>query len=118
MSNIDHSYSIVSDVTGGGSEVDDGSGGGAADCKGVDVSHDIVPELSLFLSRHGEVYVVCVALHLLDLSVRDGQIQSLGEERGRLSAWDFRKLLEDFIYWFYNLNQNIQKPLCNHFEIR
>lgn len=72
-----HNYSIVSHVAGGGAEVDDGSGGGAAVCEGVDVSHDVVPELALLLSRHGEVDVLLVALHLLDLGVRDGQTQIL-----------------------------------------
>lgn len=57
--------------------MDDGSGGEAAVCEGVDVGHDIVPELALLLRRHGEVDVLFVALHLQNLGVRDGQTQSL-----------------------------------------
>ncbi len=57
--------------------MDDGSSGGAAVCEGVDMSHDVVPELALLLGRHGEVDVLFVALHLQDLGVGDGQTQSL-----------------------------------------
>lgn len=61
--------------------MDDGSGGGAAVCEGVDVSHDVVPEFTLLLGRHGKVDVHFMALHLLNLGVRDGQTQSLRRER-------------------------------------
>lgn len=57
--------------------MDDGGSRGAAVCEGVDVSHDIVPELALFFSCHGEVNVLGVALHLHNLHVRDGQTESL-----------------------------------------
>lgn len=57
--------------------MDDGRSGGAAVCEGVDVRHDIVSELPLLLRRHGEIDIVLVALHLLDLAVGDGQAQSL-----------------------------------------
>ncbi len=77
MYDVSHIYSIVSHVAGGGAEVDDGSGSGAAVCEGVDVGHDIVPELALLLGRHCKVDVLFVALHLLNLSVCDGQTQSL-----------------------------------------
>lgn len=66
-------YSVVPHVAGGGTEVDDGSSSGAAVCEGVDVSHDVVPELALLLGRHDEVYVLFVALHLQNLGVCDGQ---------------------------------------------
>lgn len=68
-----NNYSIVSHVAGGGSEVDDRSSSGAAVCEGVDVSHNIMPELPFFFSCHGKVNVLCMALHLQNLSVRDGQ---------------------------------------------
>lgn len=58
--------------------MDDGGGGGAAVCEGVDVGHDVVPELALLLRCHGKVDVLHVALHLLDLGIGDGQAQSLG----------------------------------------
>lgn len=61
--------------------MDDGSCGGAAVCEGVDVSHDIVPEFTLFLCRHGKVNVLCVVLHLHDLGICDGQTQSLNGRR-------------------------------------
>lgn len=57
--------------------MDDGSSSGAAVCEGVDVSHDIVAELALLLRCHGEVDVLCMALHFLNLAVCDGQTQSL-----------------------------------------
>lgn len=57
--------------------MDDGSGGGAAVCEGVDMGHDVVPELALLLGRHGEVDVHFVALHLQNLGVGDGKTQSL-----------------------------------------
>lgn len=77
MYDVNDNYSIVPHVAGGGTEVDDGSGSGAAVCEGVDVGHDIMPELALLLSRHGEVDVFFVAFHLLNLGVCDGQTQSL-----------------------------------------
>lgn len=78
-------YSIVSHIAGGGAEVDDGSGGRAAVSEGVDVSHDVVPELTLLLRRHGEVDVLFVALHLQNLSVRDGKTQNL--RRRTMETW-------------------------------
>lgn len=57
--------------------MDDGCSGGAAVSEGVDVRHDIMSELALLLRRHGEIDIVLVALHLLDLGVGDGQAQSL-----------------------------------------
>lgn len=65
--------------------MDDGSRSGTAVSKGVDVSHDIVPEFTLFVCRHGKVDVVRVALHLLDLGICDGQTQILNKkaERGQ-----------------------------------
>lgn len=57
--------------------MDDGRSGGAAVSEGVDVRHDIMSELALLLRRHGEIDIVLVALHLLDLGLGDGQAQSL-----------------------------------------
>lgn len=57
--------------------MDDGSCVGAAVCERVDMSHDVVPEFALLLRCHGKVDVVCVALHLQNLGVCDGQTQSL-----------------------------------------
>lgn len=57
--------------------MDDGSGPRAAVREGVHVCHHVVPQLALLLGRHGEVDVHLVALHLLDLGVRDGQTQGL-----------------------------------------
>lgn len=74
---ISRNYSVVSHVARGGAEMDDGCSGGAAVCEGVDVRHDIVSELALLLRRHGEINIVLVALHLLDLAVGDWQAQSL-----------------------------------------
>lgn len=77
MCDVNRNYSIVSNIAGGGAEVDDGSSGGAAVCERVDVGHDIVPELALLFGRHGKVDVLFMALHLLNLFVGDGQTQSL-----------------------------------------
>lgn len=74
---VNRNYSIVSNIAGGGAEVDDGSSSGAAVCECVDVGHDIVPELALLFGRHGEVDVLFMAHHLLNLFVCDGQTQSL-----------------------------------------
>lgn len=57
--------------------MDDGCSSGAAVCEGMDVGHDIMSELALLLSRHGEVNVLFMALHLQNLGIRDGQAQSL-----------------------------------------
>lgn len=57
--------------------MDDGSSSGAAVCKGVDMSHDIVPELTFLFSCHHKVNILCMALHLLDLGVCNGETQSL-----------------------------------------
>lgn len=57
--------------------MDDGCSSGAAVCEGVDVSHDIMSELALLLGRHGEINIVFVTLHLLNLGVGDGQTQNL-----------------------------------------
>lgn len=68
--------------------MDDGSSSGAAVCEGVDVSHDVMPELPLLLCRHGKVNVVFVALHLQNLGVRDGQTQSLRRMKTeRVAQW-------------------------------
>lgn len=77
MCGVNRNYSIVSNIAGGGAEVDDGSSSGAAVCECVDVGHDIVPELALLFGRHGEVDVLFMAHHLLNLFVCDGQTQSL-----------------------------------------
>lgn len=61
--------------------MDDGSSGGTAVCEGVDMSHDIVSEFAFLFSRHDKVNVLRVALHLQDLSVGDGQTQSLWTRR-------------------------------------
>lgn len=74
-------YSVVPDVAGGGTQVDDGSSRGAAVRKGVHVGHHVVPQLALLLSRHGEVDVLLVALHLLNLGLCDGQTQGLKDRR-------------------------------------
>lgn len=73
--------------------MDDGCSGGAAVSEGVDVCHDIMSELALLLRRHGEVDVVLVALHLLDLGVGDGQAQSLRakvhkREKATMKIWE------------------------------
>lgn len=57
--------------------MDDGRSRRAAVGKGVHVRHHVVPELALLLRRHGEVDVLLVALHLLDLGLCDGQAQRL-----------------------------------------
>lgn len=72
-----YNYSVVSHVAGGGAEMDDGCSSGAAVCEGVDMSHNIMSELALLLSRHGEINIVFVTLHLLNLGVGDGQTQNL-----------------------------------------
>lgn len=79
-------YSVVSNITGSGPQMNDGSRAGAAVCEGVDVRHHVVPEFTLLFSRHGEVDVVGVRLHLLDLSVSDGQTQNLGGGQQRDSG--------------------------------
>ena len=76
-------HSVVPDVAGSGTQVDDGSSSWAAVGEGVHVSHDIMTELLLLLRRHGEVDVICVALRLCHLGIGDGQAQSLQEERRR-----------------------------------
>lgn len=63
--------------------MDDGRGRRAAVRKGVHVRHHVVPELALLLGRHGEVDVLLVALHLLDLGLCDGQTQRLEDARQR-----------------------------------
>jgi len=78
---VRNNYSVVSHVAGGGAQVDDGSGGGAAVSEGVDVSHDVVSEFTFLLGRHGEVDVLFVALHLHNLGVGDGQTQRLRRRR-------------------------------------
>lgn len=68
--------------------------------EGVDVSHDVVPELPLLLGGHGEVDVLGVALHLLDLSVRDRQTQFL---RGNDEAEMSRRQAPVFGLWSFVL---------------
>lgn len=67
------SYCVVSYVTGGSTQVDDGSCSGAAVGEGVDVGHDIVPKFALLLSCHGEVDVLHMSLHLRNLGISDGE---------------------------------------------
>lgn len=74
-------YSVIPDVAGGGTQVDDGRSRGAAVRKGVHVGHHVVPQLALLLGRHGEVDVLLVALHLLNLGLCDGQTQGLKDRR-------------------------------------
>lgn len=70
--------------------MDDGCSGGAAVSEGVDVRHDIMSELALLLRRHGEIDIVLVALHLLDLGVGDGQAQSLRTKFGKRAKVTFK----------------------------
>lgn len=81
--------------------MDDGSGSGAAVCEGVDVGHDIVPELALLLGRHGEVDVLFVALHLLNLGVRDGQTQSLRRRAKKTEREEGKTLLTHIKYYIF-----------------
>jgi hypothetical protein len=74
---------VVSDVAGGGAEVDDGHGLGAHGAKGVDVGHDVVPHLLLLLLGHGKVDVIEMRTHLRQLLLRDGQTLTAHNQRER-----------------------------------
>ena len=68
---------VVPDVAARRPQVNDRHGLGRGVAEGVDVPHDVVAELRLVLVGLGEVDVVEVVLHLLDLLVGDVEAELL-----------------------------------------
>jgi len=76
---------VVGDVAGGGAEVDDGGGEGAAGGERMHVRHDVVAHAALLLLRARKVDVLEVGAHLLKLRLADLQAQLLQPQITRVS---------------------------------
>ena len=66
---------VVPHVAAGGAQVDNGHRAGAEVAIGMDMGHDVVPQLPLIPGRGGVVDFILVRLHLVDLGLCDGQPQ-------------------------------------------